>query len=108
MFRLSSNQIAGHRILVLEENSDECAMLVAQAEAAGALFAASTGTIEEARHLAMLYDVSRIVLHTRYAAVASSSWGMFVRPKAELVYVTGYDDWYGSDEEEEDSLLAYG
>jgi DNA-binding response OmpR family regulator len=112
MFTLSSVQISGRRVLVIEDDIATAAIIAEHAERAGALVAACVSTIEEARHWGGLYGVSHILLDTRHAATSPLGFKQTFRILGvELVFIAGFDDWYDQEDDQEDvceeRVLAY-
>jgi hypothetical protein len=100
MFRLSSSDLRGRRILIVEDDLHTARVLEAAAIADGGIVIANVPTIEEGLALANDKLLDQAVVHIRYTyRTPLIIPEAFARYGIETVFVACHDDWFDFDDE---------
>lgn len=100
MFRLSSHDLKGRRILIIEDDDQTAALLDAAVGSAGGIVLGLVTTVEDGVAFIMRQPVDQVLLHIRYTTLTSLVIPeVFADRGTQAVFLACHDDWFDFDDE---------
>ena len=104
MFRLSSRELTGRRILLIEDDAETARALGLAIREAGGSVVAVAVTVEDGLHAAHDASIDQALLHIRYTCQARLNIPeAFARLGIETVFIACFDDWFDFDNDVEET-----
>ena len=100
MFRLSSQELRGRRVLIIEEDDQTAVLLDTAVRTAGGIVAGHVATVEDGLAFVGEESVDQALIHIRYTSKTPLLIPeVFAERGAQAIFLACHDDWFDFDDE---------